>query len=241
MAGSGSSVSKQSQKGVDNKMEFKGAIFDVDGVIIDTAHIHHKSWKEVFKTYGINFTYNDFKNKIDGMPRGKGIKKILPGLAKSRVDRESANKQKYFESFLKKEKVKVFKSTINFIKKIKAQGYKAAMASSSRNAAPILKKLGYYSLFDADAEGAFIKKGKPYPDIFIKAAKELKCSPKECVVFEDAESGVEAAKKAGMKCVGINRTGPHSLRKADITVRDIREINTDIIKGLFKKGRVKNG
>ncbi len=234
-------MSKRLPKGAENKMEFKAAIFDVDGVIIDTAHIHHKSWKEVFRAYGINFTYNDFKNKIDGMPRDKGIKKILPGLAKNRVDRESANKQKYFESFFKKEKVKVFKSTINFIKKLKARGYKVAMASSSRNAGPILKKLGYYSCFDADAEGAFIKKGKPYPDIFIKASKKLKCSPKECVVFEDAESGVEAAKKAGMKCVGINRMGSHSFRKADITVRDIREINIVTIKGLFKKERVKNG
>ena len=213
-------------------MRFKAAIFDVDGVIIDTAHIHHMAWKEVFKKYGINFTFLDFKKKIDGMPREKGIKKILPGIRKKDIEKESNNKQKYFEYYLEKNKVKVFKSTVNFIKKLRKTGYKTAMASSSKNAKPILKKLRYYRLFDADAEGAYIRKGKPFPDIFLCAAKRLKVKPSECVVFEDAVSGVKAAKKAGMKCIGVAR-GSHKLTGADIVVHDIREITTEDIKELF--------
>jgi len=221
-------------------MALKGIIFDVDGVIIDTAHIHHMSWKKVFQRYGVKFTYEDFKTKIDGMPRDKGVKKILPFLAGAEIEKECAAKQAYFEGLLRNHKVKVFKSSVNLIKKLKKQKYKIAMASSSKNAKSILKKLGIYKLFDADAEGAMIKKGKPYPDIFLKAAKKLKVSPRECVVFEDAASGVIAAKKAKMKCVGIDRTGTHGLKGADLIVDDLREVNTRGLEKLFERGG-KNG
>ncbi|MFP4465537.1 MAG: HAD family hydrolase [Candidatus Goldiibacteriota bacterium] len=216
-------------------MEFKAAIFDVDGVIVDTAHIHHKSWREVLKKYGVNFTFEDFKSTIDGMPRPKGAKKILPLFKPKDIDRICREKQEYFDIFLSKDRVKVFKSTVNMIKKLKKYGIKTAMASSSKNAEKILKKEGIYSLFDADARGAYVKKGKPYPDIFLKAAKMLKVKPYECVVFEDAQSGVTAAKKAGMKCVGISRTG--ELKDTDITIGDMRSMNILKLQQLFKGGR----
>jgi len=216
-------------------MKFKAAIFDVDGVIIDTAHIHHLAWEEVFKNYGINkFTFRDFKLKIDGMPREMAVKKIIPRAQKADIEKMSSGKQKFFEYFLKKEKVKVFGCTVRLIKKLKKSGYKVGMASSSRNAKPILKKLGIYGLFDADAEGAYVKKGKPFPDIFLRAARRLRVRPGECVVFEDAKAGLVAAKKAGMKSVGVARKRAHELKSADIVIRDMNKVTAGKLKKLFR-------
>jgi beta-phosphoglucomutase len=214
-------------------MAFKGAIFDIDGVIIDTAHVHHLSWREVFKDYGIDFTFRDFKTKIDAMPREKGLKKIVPHLSDEMIKKEAARKQKFFIKFLDEIDVTVFMSTVKLIKDLRKRGIKVAMASSSKNAAPILKKLGYFTLFHTDARGAYVKRGKPYPDLFLKAAKKLKVKPHECVVFEDAQKGIEAAINAGMKSIGVKRDKDNPLKNADLIVPDLKHVSYAKIKALF--------
>jgi beta-phosphoglucomutase len=216
-----------------DKMPFKGAIFDVDGVIIDTAHIHHKSWEIALKKYGIKFTYADFKSKVDGLPRAKGAKIILPHFTKDQINIVFEEKQEHFIRLLKKEKIRVFVSTVNLIKKLKKSGIKLAMASSSRNAAGNLKKVKLFKHFHVDAEGAYVKRGKPFPDLFLKAAKKLKLKPEDCVVFEDAQIGLIAAKRAGMKSVGVKRDAKNRLKGADLIVKDLREVNAAKLKALF--------
>jgi len=214
-------------------MGLKAVIFDVDGVIIDTAPLHHKSWETVLKRdYNMKFTFADFKNKIDGMPRAKGVKALLPMADDKEVDRICAEKQRYFEIYLKKNGVKIFKSTVNLIIKLKKEGIKVAMASSSRNARPILEKEGIFKYFDIDAEGALAKKGKPYPDIFLRAAKKLKVKPAECVVFEDAQIGIDAANAAKMVSIGVTRE--HELKKTNLNVKNMKQINVNKIRELFK-------
>ncbi|MBN2753631.1 MAG: beta-phosphoglucomutase family hydrolase [Candidatus Goldbacteria bacterium] len=214
-------------------MELKAVIFDVDGVIIDTAPLHHKSWETVLKRdYNMKFTFADFKNKIDGMPRAKGVKALLPLADDKEVERICAEKQKFFEIYLKKNGVKIFKSTVNLIIKLKNEGIKVAMASSSKNAAPILKQEGIFKYFDIDAEGALAKKGKPFPDIFLRAAKKMKVKPSECAVFEDAQIGIDAANAAGMISIGVTRE--HKLNKTKLNVKNMREINVKKIRELFK-------
>ena len=216
-------------------MKFRGAIFDVDGVIIDTAHIHHKSWERALKKYGIKFTYEDFKSKVDGLPRAKGAKRILPHFSDREIRHVFEEKQEYFLKLLKKEKIKVFNSSVAFIKKLKKHGIRLAMASSSRNAAANLKKVKLFSHFHADAEGAYVKRGKPFPDLFLKAAKKLKLKPGECVVFEDAQIGLIAAKRAGMKSVGVKRDRNNKLKGADIIVTDLKAITIKKLENLFEE------
>ncbi len=216
------------------KIDFKGAIFDVDGVIIDTAHIHHKSWEKVLKKHNIDFSFQEFKNKIDGKPRSKGAKTILPNLSDSKIEKICSEKQMHFIKFLENSKIIVFKSTVNFIKKLKRAGIKIAMASSSKNAKPILKKIKLYSLFDAEVEGANLKHGKPHPEIFLKASKKLKLKPEECLVFEDAQIGIDAAIRAKMKCVAINRDDSYVIKGADILIKDLKDLTLKKINNLFK-------
>ncbi|HDT14732.1 MAG TPA: HAD family hydrolase, partial [Firmicutes bacterium] len=175
----------------------------------------------------------DFKKSIDGMPRDKGARHMFPDFDEKQISRICADKQKKFNSLMAGSKIKVYKSTVRFIKALKKRGIKTAMASSSKNAGPILKKLGLYGLFDADARGAFVKKGKPHPDIFLRAARRLRIKPEECVVFEDAQNGIDAAKKAKMKCVAIERGKGHSLRGADITVKDMRFLTIERFFGIL--------
>lgn len=215
-------------------MSFKGAIFDVDGVLIDTAYIHFLSWRNVFKKYNINFTFNDFKTKIDGLPREKGIIKILPDITSREVKKIAKEKQKYFIYFLNKSKVKKIKGAKKILFLLKKRKIKLAVASSSKNAKVNLIKSGFYSLFDIDAKGSEIKRGKPYPDIFLKASKMLKLKPEECVVFEDSQAGVDAAKNAGMRCIGIVK-GKNKLKNADLLIKDFSEINIKKINDLFER------
>lgn len=214
-------------------MKFKAAIFDVDGVIIDSAYIHFLAWREAFKKYGRSFTFSEFKRTIDGMPRWKGAAHIFPDFTSREIDEVCESKQRWFNVFIKKAKVKTFKSSVVLIKRLKKAGIKTAMASSSRNAKPLLQKIGAFKLFDVDAEGAFVKKGKPFPDIFLKAAKKLKAAPGECVVFEDAQNGIDAAKKARMACVAVSRDPSHRLKHADITVTDLSKISLKKLDSLF--------
>ncbi|MEI7640487.1 MAG: beta-phosphoglucomutase family hydrolase [bacterium] len=213
---------------------FKGAIFDVDGVIIDTAHIHYLSWNKVFIKYGIEFTQADFKKKIDGKPRINGAVTIMPDATAKQIQAVCDEKQKVFQTLLAKEKVKVFLSTVKFIKELKKNNIKLALASSSRNSIPILKRLGLYDIFDAEVEGANLKIGKPHPEIFLLAVKKLKLKPENCIVFEDAQLGIDAAKNAKIKCVAVNRDLTHILRGADITIHNFKEFTFKKAKAMFE-------
>jgi len=215
-------------------MPFKGAIFDVDGVLIDTAYIHFLSWREVFKKYGIDFTFDDFKKRIDGLPREKGIIKVLPDVTNRQLKKIAAQKQKFFIKYLNKNEIKKIKGVKKFLVSLKRKNIKIAIASSSKNAKKNLIRIGFYSLFDIDAKGSEIKRGKPHPDIFLRATRLLKLQPYNCVVFEDAQAGIDAAKKAGMICVGVIRN-KNKLKNADILIKDFSEINFNKIKCLFEK------
>ncbi len=215
-------------------MAFKGAIFDIDGVVIATEKLHYTAWKKVFLNYGKKFSFNEFKKTIDGMPRDKGARFIFPDLNEKEINKICEKKQFYFNKISKKEKAKIYKDAVKFLKLLKKKKIKTAIATSSKNAVPILKKTGLFRYFDIDAEGAFLKKGKPAPDIFLIAAKKIKLKPFECVVFEDSLNGIIAAKRAKMKCVAVIRDGK-KIKKADIVIRKFSQKTFDKINRLFLK------
>jgi len=167
-------------------MAFKAGIFDLDGVIVDTVPIHFKAWKKMFEDYGKSFDFDDYKKKVDGIPRVDGCRAILTDLTDDEIKTASNRKQEYYLEYL------------------------------------------------VVISGNDITVGKPNPQVFLLAAKALKVLPEECVVFEDATLGVEAAKRAGMRCVGINRDNRAELfKKADIVVNDLGDLDFSKILGLF--------
>jgi beta-phosphoglucomutase len=207
-------------------MSFKGAIFDLDGVIVNTVPLHFKAWKKMFAEYGREFTMKDYEDKVDGIPRADGARAILSDLSDEELEKASARKQGYFLELLGREEVNVYETTVKLIKELRRHGIKIAVISSSKNCPDILEKTGLYSLIDVEINGKQIVRGKPDPWIFLAAAEKLNLTPRECVVFEDAVLGVEAGKRGGIFTIGIDRRGaPERLKEADLVVTDLSEVD----------------
>jgi len=214
--------------------KLKAAVFDLDGVIVNTVPFHFKAWKRMFGEYGKEFTFEDYKKKVDGIPRLDGAKAILDTLSSSELQIAAQKKQGFYREYLNKEKIPVYKSSVKLIEDLRKYKIKIAVVSSSKNCSYILEKSKLYPLIDVEVNGNEITKGKPNPQMFLMAAERLKVMPAQCVGFEDAVLGVEAVKRAGMKCVGVDRyQEPHRLKKADIVVNDLREINISKLKELI--------
>ena len=216
-------------------MKFEAAIFDLDGVIVDTIDLHFKAWEKMFSEYGKKIDFEDYKQKVDGIPRVDGAKAVLIDLPEEELKQAATRKQDYFLDSLEQEGVKVYQSTIALINKLKSKGIKVGLISSSRNCRYILEKAGIGNLFDTIVAGGDIDKGKPNPDVFLQAALNLGIEPSKCLVFEDAVLGVEASKRASIKCVGIDRyQSPQRLAQADLVVGDLSEVSIENLDELFK-------
>ncbi|MEM7828162.1 MAG: beta-phosphoglucomutase family hydrolase [Candidatus Aenigmatarchaeota archaeon] len=215
-------------------MSLKGAIFDLDGVVIDTVDIHFKAWKKIGLEYGKDVSFEDYKEKIDGIPRIDGARAILAELSEEELRKASERKQMYFLELIEEDGVKVYEGSIDLIKRLKDSGIKIAVISSSKNCSHLLKRAGIEDLFDVIITGYDVKRGKPAPDVFILASEKLCVKPSECIVFEDAILGVEAAKRGGFKCVAIDRyNDPSRLSRADLVINDLSRIDITQLKGLL--------
>jgi beta-phosphoglucomutase len=207
--------------------DIRAAIFDLDGVIVDTAHYHYLAWKRLANEIGIDLTPKD-NERLKGVSRADSLDIILslggvtmaPNEKLVMLDRKNAWFLEYVNQMAPNE---ILPGAKELIVKLKEQGLKIALGSSSKNAPLVLRILGIEKLFDALVDGTMIKNSKPHPEVFLLGASLLKVDPASCVVFEDAEAGVEAALAAGMKCVGIG--SPLQLHKAHSVVPDLRNFS----------------
>lgn len=195
----------------------KACIFDLDGVIVDTAHYHFLAWRRLAKEIGIELTEAD-NERLKGVSRMRSLEIILElgGLSFSEHDKENmANKKNtWFVDYLERmAPEEIFPGVRSLIKNIREMGIKLALASSSKNAKTVIQLLHIHQDFDTVVDGTMVTHSKPDPEIFLLAAKKLGVNPIDCVVFEDAEAGVAAALAAGMKCVGVG--SPIQLRQAN--------------------------
>lgn len=209
---------------------------DLDGVLVNTVPLHFKAWKRMFLKYGRRFTFQDYKRKVDGILRLDGTRAILTNLNFGELKRAADLKQKYYLELINKKGVEVYKTSLDLIKELKLHHIKIAVISSSKNCSLILKKTGIYKEIDVKVDGNDIKRGKPNPQIFLVALKRLGFKKDECIVFEDASQGVEAAKRAGIFTIGVDRhRDPPRLKKSDIIIRDLSEIKYKELKGLLER------
>ncbi len=198
----------------------KACIFDLDGVIVDSAHYHFLAWQRLAKELGVHFTLVE-NERLKGVSRMQSLDTILElgGLKMDAVAKEklAAKKNGWFVEYINTMKPEeIYPGVVELLHKIKAAGIKTALASSSKNAKTVINLIKIENDFDAIVDGTMITNTKPDPEIFLLAASLLKANPAECVVFEDAEAGVEAALAGGMKCVGIG--SPAQLGKAYLVI-----------------------
>ena len=209
----------------------KAIIFDLDGVITDTAEYHYLGWKRMAKEAGLDFDRNINEN-LRGVSRQKSLEIILEHNGKT-ISTElfselMSKKNTYYKMYLDDITEKDYLPGIkDFIEKVRERGIKTAIASASKNAAKVIKNLNAMGLFDYIADGNSVINTKPAPDLFLFAAEKLAEKPSESVVFEDAQAGIEAAINGGFLCVGI---GPQErVGKANIRYETTKDINLNQI------------
>ncbi len=216
-------------------MALKGAIFDLDGVIVDTVPLHFEAWQRMFHRYGYAFNETDYKAKVDGRKREDGARAVMTDASEAVIMEASNYKQSLYLDLVAKGRVERFPSTIALIEDLVARKVKIAVASSSRNVAAILESIGATSLVDVIVNGGDLRRGKPEPEIFLNAANGLGEAVPGCIVFEDANAGVEAAKRGDFVCVGVDRDdNPQNLARADVIVKDLGDIAYDHLCTLLK-------
>ena len=183
----------------------KAFILDLDGVITDTAEYHFRAWKRLADEEGIPFTRED-NEALRGVSRRESLNRLLKGRAISDEVAEAwmARKNAYYRALISEiTPDSLLPGALDFLNQARAHGLKLAVGSASKNTRDVLRGLGLLDFFDAIGDGHSVSRTKPAPDLFVWTAGRLGFPPGECVVFEDAEAGVEAALTAGAYCVGI--------------------------------------
>ncbi len=203
----------------------KAFIFDLDGVLTDTAEYHFMAWKRLAEEEGISFTRQD-NEQLRGISRRDSLKLLLKGrrLSEEKMQELMDRKNGYYREYIKAISEKdLLPKAADLLNDLKARHYKLALASGSKNAPQVIDRLGIASFFEVIVHGGRVEKTKPAPDLFLHAAEKLGVAPQFCVVVEDAKAGIDAAKSAGMATIGIGP--PERVGAADLiypSVADIR-------------------
>ncbi len=215
-------------------MDLKACIFDLDGVIVDTAKYHFMAWRRLAKELGFEFTLAD-NEALKGVSRMASLEILLRvgGLAPSEKEKEemAARKNRWYVEFITgMTPDEILPGSIRLLKQLRKEGILTAIGSASKNARTILDGIKITDMFDVIVDGNKIHTAKPDPEVFVTGARELSTDPSCCVVFEDAQAGVEAALAGGMKCVGVG--DPKLLGKADMVIPNLRKITVSQLKNL---------
>ena len=218
----------------------KGALFDLDGVIADTASLHFKAWRKLAEENFGRSLPDDLEQRTKGVSRSDSLAAILEYLeikvSETEFNRLAEEKNLIYRDFLKDlSPDDILPGMRDFIEELKNRGIMMVLASASQNGPFILERTGLSDCFNAVVDPSKIKAGKPAPDIYLAAAAALGLSPRECVGFEDAVSGIQSLKAAGIVSVGIgteNEVGQADLRFAstgDINYDDVEEVWSEIM------------
>jgi beta-phosphoglucomutase len=210
-------------------MAVRAVIFDLDGVLVSTDEFHYRAWQRLADEEGIPFD-REANNRLRGVGRMQCLQIMLERSPRSYTPNEKAaladRKNRYYrESLTALSPADVLPGAWEVLRGLKARGVKVAVASSSRNAPEILRRTGLAGVPDATADGNDITRSKPDPEVFLVAAARLGVAPVECLVVEDAASGVEAAAAAGMACLAIGAAAGHPL--AGLSAADLESITVD--------------
>lgn len=218
-------------------MRKKGFIFDLDGVIVDTAKYHYLAWRELANSIGLDFT--EVQNEqLKGVSRVRSLEKILAWGQKSISEEEflelmTRKNTDYLNYIEKMDKEEILQDVPRVLDYLIAQKQPISLGSASKNARVILEKVNLIDKFDAIVDGNDVSKAKPNPEVFFNAAKSLNIKAEDCIVFEDSVAGVQAANKANMISIGIG--DKNVLSEADYIFKDFTQISTDFIKELIDK------
>jgi beta-phosphoglucomutase len=209
----------------------KACLFDLDGVIVDTAIYHFQAWRRLANELGFDFTEHQ-NEQLKGISRMESLELIL-GWGEVSLSEEdkltwATRKNNWYLDLVKEMTPnEILPGVKDFLTLLRENNIKIALGSASKNSKLILERIEMLPYFDAIIDGNNITKGKPDPQVFLLGAEETGCKPAECVVFEDAVAGVQAGKAGGMWVVGVG--SPEILFEADIVISTFEEMTLEIL------------
>lgn len=211
--------------------KIKACIFDLDGVVVDTAKYHYLAWERLANELGFEFTEKD-NERLKGVSRINSLNILLEighKVFDEKTKEELAKKKNnwYVDYITKITEDEILPGVREFLSLLKNEGYKIALGSVSKNSMTILNSINLKDYFHVIIDGTKVTKAKPDPEVFLKAAEELGAAPEECVVFEDAIAGIKAAKCAGMYSIGIG--SPEILKEADKVISGFKDVDLCIL------------
>jgi beta-phosphoglucomutase len=218
-------------------MKRKCFIFDLDGVIVDTAKYHYQAWRSLANELGIDFSVEQ-NEQLKGVSRIHSLEKILKWGGRTLNPVEFQNKMnqknaKYIEYISDMNTMELLSDVDRVLKYLTNKEQYITLGSASKNARPILDKLKITGLFDAIVDGNDVSEAKPNPEVFLKAAQQTKSKAKNCIVFEDSVAGIQAAKKAGMISVGIG--DQRILHEAQYNFQNFTFMSNNFLEQLINK------
>lgn len=218
-------------------MKTKAFIFDLDGVIVDTAKYHYLAWQKIANQLGIEFT-PEHNEELKGVSRVRSLELILQ-LGKIEASQEDKDKwltqknEDYLSYLVDMDDSELLPGVLPVLRYLKERKQLIALGSASKNARPILEKTGIIHYFDAIVDGNDVSNAKPDPEVFLRAAELLNTAPENAIVFEDSVAGIQAANIANMTSVGIGEA--KILHEADYIFPDFTHIETNFIETLVNK------
>ena len=213
----------------------KAFIFDLDGVIVDTAKFHFLAWKNLAESLDISFTEKE-NEQLKGVSRVQSLQKILnwgnKSISEERFNQLMAEKNEEYLSYVDQMSEKdILPGVMETLRYLKNNNHLIALGSASKNARLILKKVGLESFFAEIIDGNEVSKAKPDPEVFLKGCQGLNVEPQQAIVFEDSQAGIEAANVAHMTSVGIG--DGQILQAADFNYNNFTEIDEQTIHALM--------
>jgi len=206
-----------------NYNSVRAVLFDLDGVLVDTAIYHFQAWRRLAAELGYSFSVVD-NEQLKGVSRVESLELILnwAGLEKSETEKAdllTKKNQWYLELIEQLNPEHLLAGSLDLLKKLQEKGIQIALGSASKNALGILEKTGIITYFDALIDGNVVQLSKPNPEVFLKGAEVLGIEPAYCLVLEDAQAGIDAARAAGMQVIGVGQA--EHLNGADLVVADL--------------------
>ena len=216
-------------------MEIKACLFDLDGVVVDTARYHYLAWKKIADDLGFSFSEHD-NERLKGVSRMESLD-ILLEIGNIKMDLKTkqelaAEKNGLYVSYIQNmTPEEILPGVIRFLDELHKEGMLIALGSASKNAMSILDKINISQKFDAVIDGNKVSKAKPDPEVFLKGAIELGIDPHDCLVFEDAQAGIDAARNGGMHVIGIGQ--PENLKNAEFVIPGFETMNMDLLRSWY--------
>ena len=210
-------------------MRVKGFIFDLDGVLTDTAEFHYLGWKRLAQELGLPFTRED-NESLRGIPRRESLMLILKGreYPEEQMQQMMEKKNRYYLELVREMTPRdLLPGARELLQEVRAAGLKSGLGSASKNASEVVARLGIADLLDAVSDGHSVERQKPAPDLFLHCARQLGLKPAECVVVEDAAAGIDAALAGGFHSLGLGP--PERVGEAELILPSLEGVTLNAI------------